>query len=58
MPSAPVITYRGATEYKLGETVDLLELLDIHDNEDGEIAKENLNVEGDVDFTQPGRDVT
>ena len=51
---APVITYRGATEYKLGETVDLLELLDIHDNEDGEIAKENLNVEGGVDFTQPG----
>ena len=51
---APVITYRGATEYKLGEIVDLLELLDIHDNEDGEIAKENLSVEGDVDFTQPG----
>lgn len=51
---APVITYRGALEYMLGETVDLLGLLDVHDNEDGEIAREKITAEGAVDFTKPG----
>lgn len=51
---APVITYRGALEYRLGEVVDLLALFDIHDNEDGEIARDKLTVEGAVDFTKPG----
>lgn len=50
----PTITYRGATEYKLGATVDFLEFLDIQDNEDGEIAKDALQVEGAVDFEKPG----
>lgn len=50
----PVITYRGATEYKSGEVVDLLELFDIYDNEDGKITNDNLTVSGAVDFAQPG----
>jgi len=51
---APVIIYRGATEYKQGEAVDLLALLDIHDNEDGEISRGKLRVEGSVDFSRSG----
>lgn len=50
----PTITYRGKTEYKLGDRVDFLDFIDVHDNEDGEIAKESLRSEGVVDFSQPG----
>lgn len=50
----PTMIYRGALEYKQGEIVDLLELLDVHDNEDGEIARGEIVVEGAVDFAKPG----
>lgn len=50
----PTITYRGKTEYKIGDKVDFLDFIDIYDNEDGEIAKESLRSEGVVDFSQPG----
>lgn len=50
----PMITYRGSLEYKLGDKVDFLELFDVRDNEDGNIAKENFHLEGAVDFMKPG----
>lgn len=50
----PTMSYRGATEYKRGDKIDFLELIDIHDNEDGELAREGVKVVGEVDFGKAG----
>lgn len=51
----PVINYHGKLEYAQGEGVDILDFVNVKDNEDREIARENWQVEGVVEFDKPGK---
>lgn len=52
---SPVITYRGATQYELGATLDLLRLIEVHDNEDGDLTYGNLIVTTNLDPQTAGQ---
>lgn len=52
---SPVITYRGATQYELGATLDLLRLIEVYDNEDGDLTYGNLIVTTNLDPQTAGQ---
>lgn len=51
---SPVITYLGETSYPLGTNLDLLSLVTLRDNEDGELSKDRLKVTANLRTDQVG----
>lgn len=51
---SPVVTYLGETSYPLGTNLDLLSLVTLRDNEDGELSKDRLKVTANLRTDQAG----
>jgi len=51
---SPIIEYSGPQEYEVGEKIEIERFLQVTDNEDGEIASDQIEIIGEIDNNSAG----